>query len=195
MMPPPHRHHAPGRIALPLTTERPLLREFVSDDLDAVRAYTGDPEVARFMFYEPRDVDAASAYLQQVLASQQQTPRRVWEVAIVEQHGQRLIGACDLTLEGEREADLGYSLARNAWGHGYAAEAARALLQVGFEHLDLERIFAVCAVENRRSARVLEKIGLRYEGIVAGYRFAKGRWWDVDRYALTRTEWVERWAR
>ena len=68
------------------------------------------------------------------------------------------------------------------------------MLQAGFEHLDLEYIFAVCAVENRRSARVLAKIGLRYEGIVAGYRFAKGRWWDVDQYALTQTEWVERWA-
>ena len=84
MASPPHRHHEVGRLVLPLTTERLLLRAFVSDDLDAVLAYTADPEVARFMFYEPRDAGSARAYLQRVPASQWQTPRRVWEVAIVE---------------------------------------------------------------------------------------------------------------
>ena len=173
-------------LRLPLRTERLVLRDFRADDLDAVLAYSGDPEVVRFMFYGPRDAAGARAYLDAMLASQAERPRRVFELA-VEQDG-AVVGACDLTLEGEREADLGYILGRSAWGRGLATEITRALVRAGFEQLGLERIFAVCAVGHAASARVLVKAGLRHEATLRRFKRARGRDWDVERYAVTRVK-------
>src|SRR5262249_7828135 len=113
------------------------------------------------MFYEPRDEAETRAYLQEMHQSQNADPRPGFERAIVRRDDGRLIGACDLTLAAKREADLGYILARHAWGSGYATEAARALVDAGFSELRLTRIFATCDVANHASARVLERVGLR----------------------------------
>ena len=179
-------------LALPLTSERLVLRDFRADDLDAVLAYASDPEVMRFMFYERRDRADAEAYLARMLASQRESPRRIYELAVERRRDGRVIGAGDLTLAGESEADLGYILARHAWGAGYATELALALVDAGFAGLGLTRIFSVCAAGHRASARVLEKAGLRHEAHVPGYVHARGRSWDVERYALMRVEWEAR---
>jgi len=181
-------------LALPLRTARLVLRDFRSDDFDDVLAYGSDPEVVRFMFFDPRDAAGTRAYLEHMLASQREEPRRIFELAVERDGDGRVIGACDLTLEGEREADLGYILAREAWGRGHASEIARALVRAGFEQLGLERIFAVCAVGHAASARVLEKAGLRHEATLRDFKQARGRSWDVERYAIIRAQWRPEWS-
>lgn len=174
---------------LPIRTERLLLRDFVATDLNAIHAYSSDPEVTRFMFFGPRSEADSRDYLQRMLESQAQKPRLTWELAIVRRSNDRLIGACDLTLEDEREGDLGYILARDAWGQGYATEVARAMVAAGFEQLGLERVFATCDVDNAASAHVLEKAGLRRETLLKNHKEARGRWWDSYLYAIARGEW------
>lgn len=105
---------------------------------------------------------------------------------------QPVIGACDLTLEDIYTADLGYILARDAWGQGYATEIAYTLLHAGFAQLDLQRVFAFCDIHHLASVRVLEKAGLRRETTLYDYREAKGRSWDVYRYTITYNEWMRR---
>jgi RimJ/RimL family protein N-acetyltransferase len=173
-------------------TPRLTLRDFRAADFEAVFAYASDPEVTRYMFYGPWDQAATHDYLQRLLHSQTQTPRRAWELAVVRTADGRLIGACDLTMEQALEADLGYILARRAWGQGYATEIATALLSVGFTQLGLQRIFAICDMHHRASVRVLEKAGLRREMTFYGYKEAKGRSWDVYRYAITCNEWMQK---
>ena len=85
--------------------------------------------------------------------------------------------------------DLGYLLLPEAWGRGYASEAAKAMVQAGFERLKVERIYAVCEVAHCASARVLEKVGLRWVRTEIRYYEAKGRWWDMELYELWRAEW------
>jgi RimJ/RimL family protein N-acetyltransferase len=177
-------------LSLPIHTLRLTLRDFRASDFDAVFAYASDPEVTRFMFYGPRDQEDTHDYLQHMLQSQTQTPRLTWELAVVRRGDGRLIGACDLTIEHALEADLGYILAREAWGQGYATEIASALLRVGFEQLGLQRIFAMCDINHLASVRVLEKAGLRRETTLYGYKEAKGRSWNVYRYAVTRNAWM-----
>lgn len=176
-------------LALPLQTAHLTLRDFVASDLHAVYAYASDPEVTRYIFYEPRDEADTRDYIQRMLDSQVERPRLIWELAMVRRADNRLIGACDLTLENGDEADLGYILARDVWGQGYATEATREMVRAGFEQLNLERIFATCEVNNSASARVLEKAGLRRTAILANYKEAKGRWWDMYLYAITSSEW------
>src|SRR4051794_28588908 len=119
-------------IDLPITTERLILRDFLPSDWEAVHAYRSEIEVARHMFWVPNDEAGSRWYLNCVIAEQPKAPRMTWELAIVRRADNRLIGACDLTLETTLIADLGYSLARDAWGQGYAFEAARAMVVAGF---------------------------------------------------------------
>src|SRR5215510_8490360 len=109
-----------GTLALPRRTSRLTLRDVCMDDLGAIHAYASDPRVTRYMFYGPRSEEDTRAYLDRVLATQLAEPRRVWELAIVETATDRLVGACDLTLERAAEADLGFVLLQEAWGSGYA---------------------------------------------------------------------------
>jgi RimJ/RimL family protein N-acetyltransferase len=176
-------------IALPIRTRRLQLRDFLIEDAAAVFSYASDTEVTRFMFYDPRDEADARAYLARVVESQRDKPRLRWELAVVEAGSDLVIGACDLTLENEREGDLGYILGRPWWGQGYAPEAASAMVQAGFEQLGLERIFAMCDVNHHASRRVLEKSGLRRNRIITAARQAKGRWWDMWLYELNRDDW------
>ncbi len=78
----------------------------------------------------------------------------------------------------QREWRLGYVLDRRHWGHGYMAEAAHALVAVGFGHLALRRIWATCDIDNHASARVLEKVGLRRDGLLRQNVRRKGEWRD-----------------
>ena len=177
-------------LALPILTARLLLRDFRTDDYEAIYAYAADCEVTRLMFYGPRDEADTREYLARMLASQASSPRLAWELAVVDRAQGRLVGACDLTLDNDREADLGYIFGRDVWGRGYASEAAAAMVRAGFEHLRLERIYGICEITHAASGRVLEKAGLRRIQTVRRYREAKGRWWDVYMYEILRSDWT-----
>jgi RimJ/RimL family protein N-acetyltransferase len=142
------------------------------------------------MFYGPRTVGETHAYLDRMLASQREEPRRIWELGAVLTADDRLVGACDLTLESAQEADLGFIFAKDVWGKGYATEAARTLVRAGFEQLGLTRIFATCDVANYASARVLEKAGLHREATLEQHKYAKGQWWTSFLYEIRREEWA-----
>jgi len=176
-------------LALPISTPRLVLRDFAPLDWYAVHAYASDAETMRFMFHEPRDAADARAYVERMLASQRATPRTSWELAVVRRDDGAVIGACDLTLAGDAGGDLGYVLARDCWGRGYATEAATALVRAGFEELGLRRIFATCDVDNVASARVLEKVGLVREGLLERHKHARGRWWTSWQYAIAADAW------
>jgi RimJ/RimL family protein N-acetyltransferase len=102
-----------------------------------------------------------------------------------------LIGNCGIRRkpENEWEADIGYDLAPEFWGQGFATEAARAMAEFGFQELGVRRISSWCIADNIASSRVLEKAGLRAEGRLRGNEYFKGRWWDTLLYGMLREEW------
>ena len=102
-----------------------------------------------------------------------------------------LIGVCALLIRYDelRHGELLYVLNRPYWGQGYATEAARALLGLGFSELDLHRIYATCRPANVASWRVMEKLGMRREGHLVQHRWMKGRWQDSLLYAILDHEW------
>jgi RimJ/RimL family protein N-acetyltransferase len=77
-----------------------------------------------------------------------------------------------------RRGEIGYVLAREFWGHGYATEAARRLLTFGFDELDLHKITATCDPENRASVAVLTKNGMYQEGVLRDHVYVRGQWRD-----------------
>jgi ribosomal-protein-alanine N-acetyltransferase len=175
-----------------LQTERLLLRPFRKSDYDAVHAYASDPEVTRYTSFGPNTPQETRDFLQRSAAAQTRVPRLDYGFALVLRENDRLIGGAGLYLrENEpRIAELGYVLHRDFWGEGYAPEAVRALIDLGFRELGIHRIYARYHPQNRASARVMEKAGMQYEGVMRESAFVKGAWWDFGQYAILSQEWV-----
>jgi RimJ/RimL family protein N-acetyltransferase len=103
-----------------------------------------------------------------------------------------VIGEVLLKWASDRQGELGFAFGRDHHGHGYAAEAARALLHLGFDRLGFHRISAVCIDGNRASARLLQRLGFRHEAtFVDGVHF-KGDWATELVFALLEDEWRAR---
>ena len=174
-----------------LTTDRLILREFVETDWPAVLAYQRDPRYLRYTHWIDRSPQEVRQFVQMFISQQYAQPRTKFQFAVVLKDNQRLIGNCGIRLKSvdAHEADIGYELASDQWGHGYATEAARAIVQFGFAELKVHRIRAWCVADNTASAHVLEKIGLKLEGRLRDKEYFKGRWWDTLLYAILADEW------
>ena len=179
-----------------LTTERLVLREFRATDWPAMLAYQSDPRYLRYYEWTERTPEDVRAFIQRFLDQQQETPRIKFQLAITLKGSDELIGNCGVRMAsaGAREADIGYELAPQYWGQGFATEAARAIVQFGFTQLRPHRISAWCIAENAGSVRVLEKLGMRQEGRLREKEYFKGRWWDTLLFAVLDYEWGERVA-
>ena len=156
-------------------TERLEIRHFVADDREAMDRIFGDVEV---MHYGPGVKD--SAWVENWISLCEGDYRAqgfgLW--AVVEKSTRCVIGYCGLTrfpdIAGEEEIEVGYRLARECWGKGYATEAARAVRDYGFETLKLPRLISLIDPENIASVRVAEKLGMHYEkdATLPGYSYA-----------------------
>jgi RimJ/RimL family protein N-acetyltransferase len=138
-----------------LRTERLLLREWRDDDLDAHAAMAADPEVMRFI---GAPLDRAGAWRQMAVHAGHWALRGYgnW---VVEADG-RMIGRAGLwNPEGWPGLELGWKLARSAWGKGYATEAARAAMEWAWRELRAPGLISVIRPENTRSIRVAERLG------------------------------------
>jgi RimJ/RimL family protein N-acetyltransferase len=174
-----------------LHTPRLLLREFVTADWPAVLAYQRDPRYLQYYEWTDRTPGDAQRFVQMFIDQQDEQPRRKFQLAVVLKDSGQLIGNCGVRQDAvtSHEAEIGYEIAPAHWGHGYATEAARAIMQFGFAELKVHRIGAWCIAENVASARVLEKIGLQWEGRLRDKEYFKGRWWDTLLYAVLEEEW------
>ena len=155
-----------------LTTRRLRLRPFTLADHDAIHAIYADPEVMRYVGAGPHatlaETAAALRTYGDVLA------RRGYSfLAVTEREGGAIVGDAGLHPFGGSgpDVELGYTLARDAWGKGYATEAAEALIGHAFGTLGLARVVAQVEPANAGSRHVLEKLGMHAEG----QRLAYGR--------------------
>lgn len=174
-----------------LTTERLILRDFVESDWEAVLAYQQDPLYLRYNEWTSRSPEEVRQFIQMFLDHQRQIPRIKFQFAVTLKSTGQLIGNCGVRRDSPemREGDMGYELNPGHWGHGYATEAARAVLGFGFSHIHLQRVTAWCVADNVGSARVLQKLGMRLEKHVKQHQYFKGRWWDTLSYEIRYEEW------
>ena len=172
-------------------TARLLLREFVDTDWPAVLAYQRDPRYLQFYAWTDRTPEDVQRFVQMFIIQQREQPRRKFQLAVVLGDTQHLIGNCGIRKASAeaREADIGYELAPDHWGQGYATEAAHAIVHFGFTELKLHRITAWCIADNVASAHVLEKLGLKLEGRLREKEYFKDRWWDTLLFAILKDEW------
>jgi RimJ/RimL family protein N-acetyltransferase len=150
----------------PLLTERLELRRFTPSDLEPLLGVFGDPEVMRYVGAERRPLDRTEVAALLARAEAQWQRQGFGLLAVVERATGRLIGEAGIQpLEQGPDIETGYTLARAAWGRGYATEAARAILAWAFVGLGLQRLVAVADPANAASLRVLDKLGMQRLGV------------------------------
>lgn len=111
--------------------------------------------------------------------------------AVREKEAGKLIGTLGLHLNREHQkAELGYWLGKDFWGKGYLTEALAAILKFGFEELNLNKIYATHFLYNPGSGRVMQKAGMKFEGLQKQEYFQHGEFLDVHRYALLKKDFT-----
>jgi RimJ/RimL family protein N-acetyltransferase len=153
-------------MAPPILTARLALRAFVPEDAAEVHAEVlSDPEVMRLVG-GPVALDEVRVLLERAIVSLEQ--HGLGMLAVVERETGLIAGEAGLVPFDDRgpEVELAYTLARRAWGRGYATEAGRALLAEAFGALGLDRVVAVTRPENAASQRVLARLGFAATGRV-----------------------------
>ena len=145
-----------------LLTKRLRLRPCREADLETLATTIGEPAVNDWICNLPSPYTLADArdFMRRTAALE-----KGWEGIVALRDSGALVGGVRLTMVGDEEADLGYWVARARWGHGYATEAAAALLEWGFRELALQRVIASTLPGNRPSQRVLRQLGFRYTGM------------------------------
>jgi RimJ/RimL family protein N-acetyltransferase len=173
-----------------LDTERLRLRHPCSQDVDALFAIFGDPVPMRYWSHEPiDDLDAARDYLRDIDEGFEK--RTLFQWAVTERHGDnQLIGTVTLTTwdRVNRHAEVGFVLHPAYWGKGYASEAVCTVLAFGFDAMDLHRVEAELDPRNGASARLLERLGFRYEGLFRQRWYLYDEWCDSAFYGLLRRD-------
>jgi ribosomal-protein-alanine N-acetyltransferase len=175
-----------------LRTPRLVLREFTAEDWSATHAYQRDPLYLRYYDRDGVSERQAKAMVYTFIVWQGEQPRTKAQLAITLADTGELIGNAGLRRDDADApiADLGYELSPAHWGRGYATEAARAMVDMGFRTMPgLHRIHAHCIADNEASARVLLRAGLREEARLRDHQWFKDRFWDVLLFGMLREEW------
>jgi RimJ/RimL family protein N-acetyltransferase len=151
-----------------MRTARLVLRPPRLEDRAAIfESYGRDPEVTRYLAWRPHTrVEEMDGFVRRSVAAWRGNARRPWVLTRPPEDGP--IGMLELRLSGH-QAELGYVLARAAWGQGLMTEAVQAVVDLALAEPGLYRTWAVCDVENLASARVLEKAGMQREGLLRRY--------------------------
>lgn len=172
-----------------IETERLILRRMRLDDAEDLFAYGSDPQVTRTTTWDTHlSVDDSRAFLTLMEEQYERGENATW--GIEHRADGKFIGTVGFVAitDSGYVGEIGYALARPYWGQGITTEAARAVIRFGFDYLGLHRIQATCRADNVGSYRVMEKAGLRFEGIMRGRRYVKGRFDDIRMYGLLRSD-------
>ncbi|GGG68230.1 GNAT family N-acetyltransferase [Paenibacillus radicis (ex Gao et al. 2016)] len=176
-----------------IETERLRLREFITKDSEAIHEYASNPLVVKHMLWGPNSIDETQSYLNTVIEMQEKTPRQGFELAVILKESGQLIGGSGIHIYSPGIGELGYCFQDHHWGRGFASEAASALLSFGFGELKLHRIFATCRPDNIGSAKVMQKIGMRYEGHLREHMWHNkdNRWVDSHQYSILEQDYKQ----
>jgi ribosomal-protein-alanine N-acetyltransferase len=155
-----------------IETQRLIFRKLgLGDAEDLFRIYS-NPETMKFMGKGAVSVEKVRDHIQRHIENYYDTNGfGLWATILKEQN--RLIGRCGLLfqeIEGRKEPELAYLLDFDYWGKGLATEAARSIIELGFERYKFNRIIAVINPQNMASIRVAEKVGMTYERKIAQYK-------------------------
>ncbi len=147
-----------------LDTPRLSLRRLQVEDVDALVRYANNPKISEQVLSIPHPYGEPDAVFRISYVLQGFKAGLRFVFAIISKARQELIGEVALHMDGPKLAQLGYWIGEPFWNEGFATEAVEAILQFGFETLDLEAIYATFRADNKASGKVLLKCGMSGSG-------------------------------
>ena len=170
-----------------ISTPRLILRRFRMEDAPLVQKLAGAREVAlnTLLIPHPYPDGEAERWIETHDAASERGDH-----AFAITLDDALIGAIGLHAKLDHDrAEIGYWIGVPYWGRGYATEAARAIVEHGFQKLGLHRMYAMHFTRNPASGHVLQKIGMRHEGSLRHHLKRWGQYIDVEMYGILRDDW------
>lgn len=169
-----------------LTTERLRLRPYNIEDAPYAQKLAKDRELAETTFLpHPYTLEAAENWISS--HSKLIENGEAFPFAVVLKMENRLIGTMTLRIEKlHNKGELAYWVGKDYWNKGYATEAARKVIDFGFKEQNLNRIWAPVMSKNKASGKVMQKIGLKYEGTLKQDIIRWNKYEDVDIFALLK---------
>lgn len=161
------------------------LRKWHISDASSLAHHANNPKIAQFMtdqFPHPYTIENAASFIKMVSEFE---PTRVFAIEI----NNEAVGGIGLHLQNDvmrKNAELGYWLSEDYWGHGIITKAIQEIVPYAFEHFDIVRVYARPYGNNKASQRVLEKAGFVLEAHIKGNVFKKGEFLDELIYAVRR---------
>jgi ribosomal-protein-alanine N-acetyltransferase len=173
-----------------LETEQLILRDVRVEDAAAIYAYSSQP-----VFYQslgrkiPASLDDTQRRIETSLTGVPWRMPRNWVVELKAES--RIIGDCGFNVyrPDNRRAEVNYAIDPAYWNRGLATEAVLCVLEYGFNRLNLNRIQAICHTANASSARVIQKAGLTFEGLLRDYIWFEQGPMDMNMHSILKDEW------
>lgn len=172
-----------------LETERLILRKVTKNDVQDMFAYCSIPEVATYVPWETHQTVADSEQFIQFILSQYEGGKLApWAIEYKETG--KMIGTFDFVtwFPQHARAEIGFVLSKDYWGNGITVEAAKKVIQYGYNEMNLNIIKAPCIKENTQSRQVLEKLGMHLDGVLRDEYMIKGQFRDMAVYSLRNDE-------
>jgi RimJ/RimL family protein N-acetyltransferase len=179
------------RPTYPIRTDRLVLRPWRPEELDRYHSLRGNPEVARFLYHEPLTRDEAADRMAGLRTEITETGSWMNLAVEVTATGEVVgdVGLCWMS-DDHRHAEIGYAFHPDHRGHGYATEAAAAMVDLAFTGLGAHRVAGNLDSRNQPSAALLERLGMRREAHLVENEWVKGEWTDEVIYAVLAQEWA-----
>lgn len=174
-----------------LETERLIIRDHVMEDLKDHHRLMSDIEVMSYIQdIMTHSLEESKENLQFSIMESKQVNRKCYFFAILEKESEKFVGSIGFTIldrsEGAGNAELGYFILRDFWGKGYTTEAAKAVIELGFETVQLHKITSGCNAENIGSENIMIKLGMEKEAHLKKHVLHNGEWKDRVTYGLLK---------
>lgn len=184
-------------MAFQMRTKRLILRDVRPEDLPVLLEQAAEPAARGGILAYQADEEYNRKYFVRAIAEAKFAKRENYTLSVALRDDEALIGSCMIhnARPGSVETSLGWHYGSAFWGSGYATEAARALLYIGFRLGGAAEIYADCFADNRASIRVMEKIGMttrRNLGLLNAIRgWSYGETRPAVRYTISRDQYEE----
>lgn len=173
-----------------LETERLILRKICIDDAEDMFNYASDPQVSRYVTWPTHQtLEDTLNFLRFV--EEQYAKHTMVNWGIVLKDSNTFIGTVGYVQwnKSSNWAEVGYALSREYWGQAIMTEALKPIIQVGFDQMGLNRVEARCNPKNIGSERVMQKVGMSFEGLSRQKLYVKGVYQDLKMYAVLKEDW------
>ncbi|MBO5073363.1 MAG: GNAT family N-acetyltransferase [Eubacterium sp.] len=175
-----------------IETTRLVMRRLELTDAEMMfHNWTGDDKVTRFLRWNAhKTIGDTTNMIQQWINNYQYDSTYYWGIYL--KNGE-MIGSIGVTITSEYDfkGSLGYKIGSRWWNQGYSSEAAEAVIDYMFRNTDIERMDAFASVENAASGKVMEKTGMRYEGLLRHYYKIRDGFHDCTLYGIIRDDWEQ----